>query len=65
MSVKMKNRIKKMNFQRQPRSETVEDTKYMHYDNIPNFLREKELRQRRSNEIFYRTPRRAQRSQYI
>ena len=65
MSVKMKNRIKKMNFQRQPRSETVEDTKYMHYDNIPNFLREKELRQRRSNEVFYRTPRRAQRSQYI
>ena len=65
MSVKMKNRIKKMNFQRQPRSETVEDTKYMHYDNIPNFLREKELRQRRSNEIFYRTPRRAQRSQHI
>ena len=65
MSDKMKTRIKKMNFQRQPRSETVEDTKYMHYDNIPNFLREKELRQRRSNEIFYRTPRRAQRSQYI
>ena len=65
MSVKLKKRIKKMNFQRQPRSETVEDTKYMHYDNIPNFLREKELRQRRSNEIFYRTPRRAQRSQYI
>lgn len=65
MSVKMKNRIKKMNFQSQSRSVTVEDTKYMHYDNIPNFLREKELRQRRSNEIFYRTPRRAQRSQYI
>ena len=65
MSVKMKNRIKKMNFQRQPRSETVEDTKYMQHDNIPNFLREKELRQRRSNEVFYRTPRGTQRSQHI
>ena len=65
MSVKMKNRIKKMNFQRQSRSEIVEDTKYMQHDNIPNFLREKELRQQRTHEVFYRTTRGAQRSQYI
>ena len=65
MSVKMKNRIKKMNFQRQPRSETVEDTKYMQHDNIPNFLREKELRQQKLDEVFYRTTGRDQRSQYI
>ena len=65
MSVKMKNRIKKMNFQSQPRSEVIEDTKYMHYDNVPNFLREKELRQQKLDEVFYRTTGRAQRSQYI
>ncbi len=67
MSIKMKNRIKKMNFQTQPRT-IVEDKelrsdKYMNKEHLPNFLR-KELKAKR-DEVFFRTTGGPPRPQYI
>ncbi len=58
----MKNRIKKMNFQRQPRTlenEKSKGDKYMYQ------FRDTELKGQMNDEVFYRTTGRAQRSQHI
>ena len=58
MSIRMKNRIKKMNnFQTQPRTivenRDLRSDKYMCNEHIPNFLK-KELKAKR-DEVFFRT----------
>ena len=70
MSIRMKNRIKKMNnFQTQRRTKViVEDRdlrsdKYMCNEHIPNFLK-KELKAKR-DEVFFRTTGGPPRPQYI
>tara|TARA_B100000508_G_C11394324_1_gene244967 strand:- start:74 stop:265 length:192 start_codon:yes stop_codon:yes gene_type:complete len=63
MSLKMKNRIKKMNFQNTARTiESVEEMKgdkYMYEFHIPHFLNP-ELKGKVNDEIFLRTTRRAE-----
>ena len=64
MSEKMRNRIKKMNFQRQPRTieyvEKLEGDKYMYEFRIPQ-----ELTRQNEDEILSRITRGTQRSQYF
>ncbi len=65
MSEKMKNRIKKMNFQNNPRTveyvEKLEGDKYMYEFRIPNFLNP-ELKRRMNHENIPRFARGTQRS---
>lgn len=68
MSIRMKNRIKKMNnFQTQPRTiienRDLRSDKYMCNEHIPNFLN-KELKAER-DEVFFRTTGGPPRPQYI
>ena len=68
MSIRMKNRIKKMNnFQTQPRTivenRDLRRDKYMCNEHIPNFLK-KELKAKR-DEVFFRTTGGPPRPQYI